>query len=186
MFLNDEARSLEDSFFLQQDQKIIEQLRQMQKMQQSKETLRAVSGISNEQVLEKLVQLDIQPQILAALVVIPLVQVAWADGEVDEAERKAVLSMIEKHGIQDGSVEHELLESWLSHRPEAKLFEAWTHYIAGLCKEISTDECTALRDALLRDVQMVAESSGGFFGMGTVSKAEKDMLSRLRTAFTAA
>jgi hypothetical protein len=183
MSLRDEAKHLEDSFFLQKDRKMIEHLQQMQKMQQNKESLRAVSGIQSEPVLEKLAQLDIQPQTLAALVVVPLVLVAWADGEVDDQERAAVLSMMEKHGIQAGSVEHQLLESWLSHRPEPHLFQAWNLYITGLCKEMRPEEVAGLRDTLLRDVLVVAEASGGFLGIGKVSREEKDVIGKLQAAF---
>ena len=186
MFLINEANGLEDAFFLKQDQEIIEQLQQIKKMQQNKEALSAVSGISNDHVLEKLVALEIQPQVVAALVAVPLILVAWADGDVDEEERKAILAMIEKHGIADGSVQHELLENWLEHRPEPKLFEAWSHYIAGLCNELSPDERTEFRDELLGDVQAIAESSGGFLGIGKVSKEEKQMLEKLKNAFVAA
>lgn len=186
MFLKDEATSLEDTFFLQQDRKIIEQLQQMQKMRQTREDLRAVSGIDNDHVLDKLVELEIEPQVVAALVAVPLIQVAWADGHVDEKERKTILALVEKHGIQDGTVEHELLESWLEHRPEAKLFEAWKHYIAGLCKALGADDRRQLKEELLGDVQAIAESSGGFLGLGKVSAEEKQMLARLEAAFVLA
>ena len=183
MFLKSEAQSLEDSFFLEQDRKIAEQLQKIEKMQENKEALRAISGITNDHILDKLVELDVKPKVLAAMTIVPLIQVACADGEVDEEERKALLSLMEKHGIQDGSVGHEMLESWLCHRPEPKLFQAWTHYIAGLCKELSPDERTELRLELLDDAQTIAESSGGFLGIGKISQAEKETMTMLKASF---
>lgn len=137
--------SLEDAFSFEQDRTLIGRRMELRKMAESKEVLDTVSGIINEAILERLVNLNVRPETLAALALVPLIEVVWADGEVDERERVMVLAHARSQGIAPGSVEHELLERWLAHRPEASLLNAWQHYVQGLCECISRSESDVLR-----------------------------------------
>jgi hypothetical protein len=74
------ARLLEDAFFLEEDRVLRERLRAMQNLAESKEALSSVSGITNDVILTKLVELNVKPETVAALAAVPLVEVAWADG----------------------------------------------------------------------------------------------------------
>lgn len=183
MKYSQKSSSLEDVFFLQQDQQLINKLRELEKMQKSKETLREVSGIKNDHILEKLVNLNITPQAVAALAVVPLIEVAWADGHVDDKEKQVIISQIEKHGIKKGSTEHELTELWLSHRPDKNLLIAWTHLVQDICSKMNPTEKSDFRESLMHDTRVIANASGGFLGFGKVSKEEKLMLKKLEEAF---
>ena len=74
--LDTDRCKLEDAFFSKQDAKLIEQLKVMEKMKESKEALRKVSNIQNDAVLEKLVSLDVRPETLVSLAIVPLIEVA--------------------------------------------------------------------------------------------------------------
>ena len=177
------ARLLEDAFFLVQDSVLIERLRAMQKMEESKEALADVSGISNDAILSRLVELDVRPETVAALAAVPLIEVAWADGGVDPAEREAVLSHANGQGVRPGSIAHELLERWLTHRPESTLFEVWQTYLTGLCERLDENERVLLQEELLHATKVTAQASGGFLGIGSISSSEQDMLDRLAASF---
>ena len=175
--------SLEDAFFLEQDKALIERLAELRKMTESKEVLATVSGITNEAILERLVHFNVRPETLAALALVPLIEVVWADGEVDEKERATVLAHATSQGIAPGSIEHGLLERWLAHRPEASLLDAWRHYVRGLCERLSPHERDAFKQELLRDVHKAANASGGLFGLGKISSQETQVLARLESSF---
>jgi hypothetical protein len=177
------AKRLEDAFFLAQDSVLIARLRALQKMQESKDALAAVSGIGNDAILTRLVELDVRPETLAALAAVPLIEVAWADGEIDEQEREAVLTHANGRGIRPGSIEHELLERWLRHRPDAVLLDAWKAYLAGLCERLEENELELLKAELLHATKTVAQAAGGFLGLGSISPSEQDMLERLTESF---
>jgi len=51
-FLDKRGKTLEDLFFLEQDKILIEKLRQLEKMKETKEALAKVSGIADEDVLQ--------------------------------------------------------------------------------------------------------------------------------------
>lgn len=181
------GRELEDSFFLQEDQLLIERLKALRRMEESREALAQASGISDPKVLQRLVELGVRPECVAPLALVPIVEVAWADGSVDDRERKAVLDAAEARGIRAGDIQHTLLESWLAHRPAPALLEAWQHYVTGLLPQLGAAERQALRGELLDRARAVAEASGGFLGLGSkVSKAEAAVLAQLDRAFAGA
>ena len=98
-FLDRRSKELEDAFFLKQDQKLIEELRKMKAMEESISALREASSIQDEKILEKLVELDIHAEMVAALAAVPLIEVAWADGRVDPDEMEAILKAADGSGI---------------------------------------------------------------------------------------
>jgi hypothetical protein len=182
-FLAGRARAMEDLFFAKQDALLIEKRKQLEKMAHTRKALAEVSGLTDEKILQKLVDLDIGPEVLASLSVIPLVEMAWADGEVQAEEKNAVLQGAVECRISKGSVNHQLLEEWLARRPPEKLLEAWIHYVAGLCELLSDDERANLKEDLLKRTRAVAESAGGFMGLMKISSAEQAMLEKLDKAF---
>ncbi|MBN2573650.1 MAG: hypothetical protein JXP73_03730 [Deltaproteobacteria bacterium] len=177
------GRSLEDAFFEEQDRRLIARRAELAKMAETKEALAAVSGIKNQDILQQLVELNVRPETLAALSAVPLVEVVWADGEVDEEERKVVLDFATAQGIVAGSVARELLGSWLAQRPPATLLAAWQHYVEALCARLAPDDRQVLKNELLRNVRAAASASGGFLGMGKISGEEKDVIAKLEASF---
>lgn len=177
------GRSLEDSFFMEQDRELLASRAQLAKMAETKEALSSVSGIKDQAVLQKLVEINVRPETLAALSAIPLVEVVWADGEVDADERRFVLDFAGKQGIDPGSVAHSLLERWLTHRPTDDLLAAWQAYVEGLCERLTATDRDALKLELLRNARAAASASGGFFGIGKVSGTEKAVLEKLEQSF---
>jgi hypothetical protein len=183
-FLRTQAKDLEDSFFHKEDEKLIERMRAMKKMKETKENLAKVSGIANDEILQKMVDLNISPDIAASLAIVPLVEVAWADGSIDDRERTAVLRAAPKAGVNKGTIDHVLIEQWLSHRPGPHMLDAWIHYMSGLCEKLSPKERAELKSEILGHARAVAEAAGGLLGLGPkISRSEKEMLDKLSSAF---
>jgi hypothetical protein len=179
------SEKLDDLFFLKEDQKLIDQLKALKKLKETKEALSKISGIKNEHILQKLVELKVRPETLASLSLIPLVEVAWADGNVDDKEKDLVLSCAIKMGFHMGSPDYNILSQWMTRRPSVELLNAWIHYIQGLCEKLSSKEKGELRKELIENTRAVAMASGGFLGLGNkISKAESVILEKLENAFT--
>jgi len=180
------SRQLEDAFFLKQDQKLIEKRKQLKQMEDTKQKLSELSGVKDPTLLNRMIELNITPETLVSLLMVPLVEVAWADGEVEEKEKQAILSAAENKGIKKGGVEHDVLERWLSHKPDPKLLETWIHYTRALCEQMKPESRLAVKNDLLGRARGIAEVAGGFLGLGNkVSDAEESMLRQLETAFEA-
>jgi hypothetical protein len=183
-FLGDRKKALEESFFAKEHARLLERMKAEEKNKAARERLAEISGIDDEAVLAKLVELDIEIDTWAAISLVPLVEVAWADGKIDEKERQAVLSGAEANGIRSGTPSHELLESWLAHRPDARLLEVWGEYIVGLCAKLGDGEKAAVKEKVIGRARDVAKAAGGFLGLGAKISAEEEvMLSDLEKAF---
>ncbi len=182
--LNEQGRTLADIFFLERDRKLIEDLHRIEKMKETKQALSQVSGITDDDVLQKLVGLNIRPEIMATLALVPLVEVAWADGKIDEKEKAAVLEAAGESFISKESPDFDLLKQWLTHKPQASMLDAWKHYIKGLCGQLTEHQKNALKKDLIGHARQVAQAAGGILGLGSkISKPEQDILAKLESAF---
>jgi hypothetical protein len=182
--LRDREKALEEQFFARENQKLLERMRTRQQQESSREGLARVSGIADAEVLDKLVDLGIGPETWTALSVVPLVEVAWANGNVDQKERRAVMAGAEASGVTAGGPSHQLLQRWLERRPDGRLLQAWGEYIVGLCAQLDPGEKRALRDEILGRARTVAEAAGGYLGLlNKVSREEELVLEQLAKAF---
>jgi hypothetical protein len=181
--LDFDGKKLEDSFFIQQDKELIEKQKALKRMQETREALAEVSGIKNEAVLQKLVELEVRPETLAPLSVIPLIEVAWADGTVSKNEEAAVLAGAEAMGIGKEGLNDALVRHWLAEKPPKEMLEAWSHYVRGICEKMNGREKEEFRKALLARARRVAGASGGVLGVGAVSAEEKAVLAEMEKAF---
>lgn len=182
--LRDREKALEESFFAKQNEKLRQALRRREQAKASREQLAQISGIADTEVLDKLVALDIGPESWTALSLVPLVEVAWANGNVDEKERRAVLAGAEANGILANSPSHQILEGWLRNRPDGRLLQAWGEYTVGLCGNLDPAEKHALRDEVMGRARSVAKATGGFLGLGErISPEEEVVLQQLEKAF---
>lgn len=178
------GKALEEAFFRREE----ERLREIQQLRRDEASaahaLAEASGIEDEAILRRLASLGVRAETLAALTLIPLVEVAWADDRMEDREREAVLSGAESSGIAAGSPSHGLLELWLDDRPPPDLFAVWRDFIAALCAQLSPEERLHLRDNLVGRAQRVAEAAGGLLGLrDPVSKLEKAVLDDLTGLF---
>lgn len=144
--------------------------------------LALASGIRDDAILRILLDLDIAPEVVAAISLVPLVEVAWADGEMDPKERRAILDASHAQGIDYGSPAYDLLARWLEHPPGAALFDAWRAYIEAVFEPLTREEREAFRRWLIERARAVAKAAGGILGVGAISAEERRVLARLEAA----
>ena len=136
-------------------------------------------------MLDELVGLGLDAGSLAALSLVPLLRVAWADGKVQPKEREALLEAAGKSGMAPGSPAQQLLESWIDREPDPRLFQAWKDYVGALRGSVSEDSIVALRTELLSRAKAVARAAGGILGVGGTVGSEQRVIDELEKAFEA-
>lgn len=182
-FLDDRRRALEEAFFAKHNEALRRRLTERNDATSRKEAISAATGIIDEAALEKLANLNIGADTLAALSLVPLVAVAWADGSIDDKEREAILSGATETGLEKQGASYELLNQWLAERPPPALLATWKAYIAAISATLSDEGKRALKSELLGRARAVAETAGGFLGMGRkISTAEEAVLRQLEGA----
>lgn len=179
--LRTNAMTLEEQFFLQENQRLMESLREMKVLEETTGMLAEVSGISDPQVLTRLAQLKVTPSAAASLAILPLIEVAWADGKVDAVERQAILESLDK-ALFFQTIDRDIVEAWLGQAPPPALFQAWEAYASNLRTQLEPAQRKALADEILGHARTVAQAAGSFLGFGGVSKAEQAVLDRLERA----
>jgi len=182
--LAERRKALEEEFFRKENARLAADLYLKRLAEESKAAMSRLSGIEDEAVLDKLVELGIGAETLAALTLVPLVEVAWADGKMDVRERDAISQGAEAQGVAPGSAAFALLQDWLDERPPPRLLAAWRDYIGALCDEMLPEDRKALKREVLARARAVAEAAGGFLGLGgKVSREEEQVYGILETAF---
>lgn len=183
--LGKRRRALEEAFFQKENEELVEKLRSEKEAAETKEALRDLTGIRDDAVIDALKSRGVTPASLAAFRLVPLVHVAWADGVLEEKERKAILSAAEEAGIESGSPSHALLDQWLAKKPSSQLFEAWTSYARALAEGLEAGARRVVHDDVLDLVTEVARAAGGILGVGSVSASEKQAIADVEKALDA-
>ncbi len=186
-FLGDRKKALEESFFARQNELLLEKRRAEKTRLAAREALQEASQIRDEAVLERLVDLEIGPDTWTALSLIPLVEVAWADGVLEDKERKAILEAAADTGVRPGKTSYELLESWLGEKPDGRLLEVWGEYVVGIAGRLDESGKRTLHDEIIGGARRVAEAAGGILGFGNkISSEEQAVIDKLERAFDTA
>ena len=181
--LEERGRALENQFYEKENQQKLAAMKHKLDAQQSKDELRKASGMSDDAVLDRLVALGLRANTIAALSLVPLIQVAWADGTIQDNERTAILQGAHGKGLEEGSDGYDLLQGWLQRKPADELFTAWEAYIKALASQLNDEQNRLLKNQIVGFAKMVAAAAGGILGFGKVSSTEEQVLHRIEAAF---
>ena len=182
--LEERGRALENQFFEKENQQKLSAMKDKLENQQTRDELRKASGMSDDAVLDRLVGLGLKANTIAALSLVPLITVAWADGTIQDNERNAILQGAHGKGLEQGSDGYELLQTWLQKKPSDELFVAWEAYIKALASQLNDEQNRLLKTQIVGFAKMVAAAAGGILGFGKVSGDEEKMLQRIEAAFS--
>jgi hypothetical protein len=124
----------------------------------------------------------------ALLELIPLVEVAWADGSVSIRERDVILAAALRRGFTYGDPAYRQFVAWLAVEPPDAIFRASLRALVAallrLPSSVQRDDC---QRRLLDGCQRVAEVAGGICFVGDrVSRAERRALASIADALARA
>ena len=165
------------------NRELLEKVKQDLDATTQRAALKEATGIAEDDMLDRLIGTGVRAESLAAMTLAPLVLVAWADGSIDTKEHEAIASAAEKAGIKAGTMAYQLLQGWLAEKPDELLTESWTEYTKAMCEKLQAGDKVKLSEQVLGRCKSVAESAGGFLGLGTISAKEQAVLDVLAAAF---
>ncbi|MDX1928892.1 MAG: hypothetical protein SFV81_20345 [Pirellulaceae bacterium] len=182
--LIDISRALEEKSYREKDAAILEYLRALGDEDALRAQLSEVSHVHDAAVLDDLIRVGVNAESFTAFSLLPLLRVAWSDGEVADSERTAILKAAEAIGIKPESASYKLLEGWLETELDQGLLDAWHNYARGLARELDENSLAAVRHATIDRARRVAQAAGGILGIGNrISKNEELSLLGLAHAF---
>ncbi len=181
--LKSRGAALENLFFGNRDQELLEKLRAELSADRDREALKATTGIDDADALNMLVDQGVTTEGLSALSLVPLVAVAWSDGKLDTKEKDAILKAADASGIETETAAYSLLQSWMADQPDPALFEAWKSYVAALKTQLAAGDLENLKSSIVNRSNSVAKAAGGFVGVGAICDSEKKVIADLGAAF---
>lgn len=177
--LHDRGRALEDEYFHRKDRELIERLRQKAAAEDGQRALGASTGVSDPEVLHELQALGFTPDTVALLPLMPVLQVAWAEGGITPVERHLIEKLANARGIAPGGAADAQLMDWLANRPTDEVFHGAARLTRALLDAGSGVVADLTADALVDYCEQVASASGGIFGLGRISGEERELLASI-------
>lgn len=143
-------------------------------------------GLADQQIVRRPRELGCTRGRLALLQIVPLVQIAWADGRVSQGERSLILEAARLHGVKEESPAFTKLLAWLAEPPPESFFATTLRVVAAMYESMPSDLRESRRQDLVSACTRVAEVSGaiiGFVGGGSrICDEERDLLRRVAAA----
>lgn len=177
--LHDRGRALEDAYFHKKDQELVEKLRQKAAAVEAQRALGATTGLTDPDLLKELDDLGFTPETIGLLPLVPVLQMAWAEGGVTPRERDLVETLANARGIAPGSPADAQLMDWLANRPSDRLFEGAIRLVRALLAAGSDVVADLSAHDLVKYCESVASVSGGIFGLGKITFEEREILHSL-------
>ena len=182
---DNDARSREEEYFWKKDQELIEKMRRAAAAEQAKRDMGAKAGLNDPEMIEELQALGFTTDTVVLLPLMPLVQIAWAEGGVSDAERQLIVKLARSRGIVEGSAADCQLSAWLASRPDAQVFARATRLIRAMLASPSPAQTGLTADDLVTYCESIAAASGGVLGMKRISAEERALISTIASELKA-
>ena len=174
--LSDRGRSLEEDYFRKKDQELVEKMRLAASRQRAQREMGDRTGLHDPEMLEELQALGFTPETVVLLPLMPVVQVAWAEGHVTAAERALVMKLARSRGIADGSAADRHLSNLLDTRPDTDVFTRAMRLIRAMLSGHRQDQEPLNVDDLVAYCEAIAAASGGLLGLKRISGEERAVI----------
>jgi hypothetical protein len=174
------GRSLEEEYFRRKDKELIEKMRKAAAAEAGRAEMGKRTGLADPELLNELDALGFTPETVILLPLVPIVQVAWAEGGVSNAERHLIVKLARARGISEGSSADAQLMEWLDRRPADRVFTDATRLIRAMLDAPGHPGISVTADDLVKQAEAIASASGGMLGIiGRVSAEEREILKTL-------
>ena len=142
--------------------------------------------MTDEELIEELQHLGIDRHSHKVVALLPLVQVAWADGTVQRAEADLIRKLAEQHGMDEGDGAR-ILESWLAEAPTLDVMDRGRQVLLELAVRDGAELGASVGPETLEQVvdlcEQVARAAGGLFGiLWTVDERERSAIAQIARA----
>ncbi len=177
-------RVLEDAFFRQEEDRKRAERRASEDRAERAEALARVLGPRDPALIDPLVDLGFDADNATALVLAPLVALAWADRRLDPVERQRILRAELELGIDPEGDAGRLVLAWLERRPSGTLLDAWSAYVTALCRVLDASDRDRLRDEIVDRAYALNRTTSRTLLRGAgPSRVEREVLRRIEDAF---
>ena len=178
-FLDDREHALENEYFYRKDRELIEHLREEGRKEAERHGLEEELQTHDTVFLQELQAAGFSPDNLRLIHLVPLVEVAWSEGEVTARERELILALAARRGFDADSAAYQQLVGWLDSQPEPAFFETTYKAIRKLLALQDETSRQATQEDLVAWCTKIAEATGGIHRLAPISRDERECLRRV-------
>jgi len=173
------GRALEEEYFRKKDRELIEKIRQAAAAEQVRKDTGRKIGLDDPVLLKELHDLGFTPETVGLLPLVPIIQMAWAEGGITKAERELIVRLARSRGVEAGSAADRQLTEWMTNPPDAGVYGRARRLIRAMLDAGSTDTGDLNADDLVKYCEDIASASGGILGIGRISAEERALISSI-------
>jgi len=173
---------LEEEYFGRKNQELIQKLRERRAREEDRRKMAEMMGVDDQEVLEALQDLGYTSETIPLLHIVPLVEVAWAEGGVADREREMIFKIAEARGVRPDSAPYEMLSHWLENKPSERFFQNSLRAIRVIFDLLPEEQRMAGRRDLITYCSQIASAvASGIFGPGGINDEERALIARIAT-----
>jgi hypothetical protein len=180
--LADRRRASEEDYFRKRDSALIEEIQKRVERDAARRRLSQRLGITDDELLNKLVDLGLSDEIAPLIHILPLLQVAWVEGTLSPRASQQIVEAARGRGIEEASVADRQLAEWLRSKPSDALYDVALAATRAILQAFQASERESAIESLLERGTAVAAASGGVLGFGKISALERNALDHIRRA----
>ncbi len=181
---HDRERAEEAAYFARRDAELIEKIRSRANLGEIAHVMAEKLRLDDPALLDRILKAGITRDAAAAFLLVPLVEVAWADGHVSEVEREVVVRFATARGIAPDSPDMAQLLDWLKAEPSRDLYECALDVIKLGLSVLPPEEAHQRVKEMINTCKEVAQAAGGIERLlslgGTISPHERSVLAEIR------
>ena len=185
----DRERAEEAAYFGRQDALLIEKIRSRAKLSEIAHAMGDKLRVDDPALLDRIAKLGVTRDTAAAFLLAPLVEIAWADGHVSEAERDVIVKMATSRGVAADSPDMAQLLQWLKEQPSHDLFAAALDTLKLGLSILPLEEARQRAAAMVDTCRSVAQAAGGLERLLSLRSAitphERSVLAEIRARLAA-
>jgi hypothetical protein len=175
------GRALEEEYFRKKDRELVEKMRKAAAADQARGELGKQTGLSDPALLAELQELGFTADTVSLLPLVPVLELAWAEGGITAAERQMLVSLARTRDIAAGSAADRQLTAWMETRPAPEVFSRAARLISALLDSGAPAAKGLTADQLVKYAEQIASASGGLLGLPirAISMEERELLTRI-------
>jgi tellurite resistance protein len=135
--------------------------------------------LNDPALLQELQELGFTADTVSLLPLVPVLQMAWAEGGVTREEREVLVRFARSRGIAPDTAADRQLTEWLANRPDEAVFARAGRLIRALLESGSPSAAALTADELVLHAEKIAAASGGILGLGRISPEERALLKQI-------
>ena len=174
--IRERGHAPEEEWAQQWARNAVAKLRATRLEDEERRRLADATRISSPELITRMRALGFDAESAGLLFLVPLVGMSGADGTVSYAERVLVKDMARRGDLQPGSRAWAILDGWLLEPPPRETLDEMLALLRDVLVAMPADQRSEVRSRLRSALDRVGRVSGGFLGVGALSRAERRFL----------